>query len=317
MLGTLYIVATPIGNLEDITLRALRVLKEVDLIACEDTRQTRKLLTRHDIKTPTISYHQHNERQRSGELIDKLKAGANIALVSDAGTPTISDPGMILIRQAIEEGITVVPIPGPSAVVTALMAAGLPTEAWLFIGFLPAKPTARRRELEKLKGLPYTLIFYEAPHRLRVMVHDLLAVLGDRQVVLAREMTKVHEEFYRGALSELHRWVETHRLRGEMILITAGAECADSDVEGGRQHQRGREASHQTALVGEGQSEVGQERLGPPLDIFEEIQELMRAENLDLKAAVKTVANRRGMSKNKLYREYVRRHEKEEERRHG
>jgi 16S rRNA (cytidine1402-2'-O)-methyltransferase len=284
MQGTLYIVATPIGNLEDITLRALRVLREVDLIACEDTRQTRKLLARHEIKTPTISYHEHNEQQRSRELINKLKDGTSIALVSDAGTPTVSDPGLILIQRAIAEGIPVVPLPGPSAVITALMAAGLPTEAWLFIGFLPAKRAARRKELEKLKGLPYTLIFYEAPHRIQTTVKDLLEILGDRQAVLAREMTKVHEEFQRASLSKFQQWLEERPIKGELVLMVAGA-------------------SH---------SEMSVEQPAQAFDVYEEVLKLMRSENLDLKVAVKTVAKRRGMSKNEVYREYVSRRRAEE-----
>jgi 16S rRNA (cytidine1402-2'-O)-methyltransferase len=284
MQGTLYIVATPIGHLEDITLRALRVLREVDLIACEDTRQTRKLLARHEIKTPTISYHEHNEQQRSRELINKLKDGTSIALVSDAGTPTVSDPGLILIQRAIAEGIPVVPLPGPSAVITALMAAGLPTEAWLFIGFLPAKRAARRKELEKLKGLPYTLIFYEAPHRIQTTVKDLLEILGDRQAVLAREMTKVHEEFQRASLSKFQQWLEERPIKGELVLMVAGASQLEMIVE-------------QPAQA---------------FDVYEEALKLMRSENLDLKVAVKTVAKRRGMSKNEVYREYVSRRRAEE-----
>jgi len=287
MPGTLYVVATPIGNLEDIALRARRVLSEVDLIACEDTRQTRKLLARHDIKTPTISYHQHNEQQRSQELIGRLKAGANVALVSDAGAPTISDPGSILIHRAMTEGIPVVPIPGPSAVITALMAAGLPTERFLFIGFLPAKQTARRRELESLVRLPYTLVFYEAPHRVRAAVQDILEILGDRPAVLARELTKIHEEFQRAPLSQLLRQLEEHPVRGELVLLVAGASAPDSQSP-------------------------------PPIpshepNVYDLVVELVRTDHLDLKAAIKRVARARGVSKNEAYKEYLK-HKTERER---
>jgi len=281
MLGTLYVVATPIGNLEDITLRALRVLREVDLIACEDTRQTRKLLARYEIKTPTISYHEHNERQRSRQLMEKLKAGASIALVSDAGAPTISDPGLILIQHAIAESFPVVPIPGPSAVITALMAAGLPAERFLFIGFLPAKQTARRRELESLSQLPYTLVCYEAPHRIKATVQDMLKILGDRPVVLARELTKIHEECQRAHLSELLKHLEEHPVKGELVLIVAGA--SESDL---RSHQQ---ITHHSG------------------DIYDRVMELMRTTNLDLKAAMKKVAQERGLSKNEVYKEVLNR----------
>jgi 16S rRNA (cytidine1402-2'-O)-methyltransferase len=285
MSGTLYVVATPIGHLEDITLRALRVLREVDLIACEDTRQTRKLLARYEIKTRTISYHEHNEQQRSRELINKLKAGASIALVSDAGTPTVSDPGLILIQRAIAEGIPIVPIPGPSAVITALMAAGLLTERFLFVGFLPAKQTARRRELASLSQLPYTLVFYEAPHRLRATVQDVLEILGDRPAVLARELTKIYEAFQRAPLSQLLRQLEGHPVKGELVLIIAGASDSPSQQP---------IPSHE-------------------LNVYDIVVELMRTANLDLKAAIKRVARARGVSKNEVYKEYLK-HKTERER---
>lgn len=275
--GTLYIVATPIGNLEDITLRALRVLREVNLIACEDTRQTRKLLARYEIKTPTISYHEHNERQRSRQLIDKLKAGISVALVSDAGTPTISDPGSILIQRAIAEGIPLVPIPGPSAVITALMAAGLPTECFLFVGFLPAQQRARRRELARLSQWPYTLIFYEAPHRLRATLQDMRDILGDRPAVLARELTKIYETFHRAPVSQLQRHLEEHPVRGEIVLVVAGAS----------------------------ESFAQQPQPQPEANVYDRIVELMRTAHLDLKAALKQVARERGLSKNVVYKEYL------------
>jgi 16S rRNA (cytidine1402-2'-O)-methyltransferase len=282
MLGTLYVVATPIGHLEDITHRAVRVLKDVDLIACEDTRQTRKLLARYEISTPTISYHEHNEQQRSRKLIGKLQAGMNIALVSDAGTPTISDPGFTLIRQAIADGISVVPIPGPSAVITALMAAGLSAERFLFIGFLPAKQTARRGELETFKTLPYALVFYEAPHRIQSTVRDMLHVLGDRQIVLARELTKIHEEFRRVSLSELVENLERQPIKGEIVLVVAGANETD--------------APHQEPTA------------QPQTSIYHRVMELMQTDDLSLKAAIKQVARERRMSKNDAYKEYVKQH---------
>src|SRR5712692_3798600 len=194
MPGALYIVATPIGNLEDITLRALRVLKEVDLIACEDTRHTRKLLAHYQISKPAVSYHEHNERERATELIDKIEAGLNIALVSDAGTPLISDPGFHIVSEAIDRHIPVIPIPGPSALVTALSAAGVPTGEFVFVGFLPSRGAARRARLEELADVRSTLIFYEAPHRIKATIEDARRAFGDRECVVARELTKLHEE---------------------------------------------------------------------------------------------------------------------------
>jgi 16S rRNA (cytidine1402-2'-O)-methyltransferase len=198
MPGTLYIVATPIGNLEDITLRALRVLGEADLIACEDTRQTRKLLDHAGISKPAVSYHDHNEASRATELIGKLLSGANIALVSDAGTPLISDPGYRVVEAAIEAGIVVVPIPGACAAVAALSASGLPPDSFRFCGFLPPKSSQRRKLLEELANETGTLIFYEAPHRILDALDDIAEVMGTRRVVVGREITKLHEEFLRG-----------------------------------------------------------------------------------------------------------------------
>src|SRR5918994_7893499 len=192
MSGTLYLVATPIGNLADITHRALQVLKDVDLIACEDTRHTHKLLQHYGITTKTISYHEHNEQQRAGELIDRLKQGSDVAVVSDAGTPSISDPGFRLVRAAIESELPVVPVPGPSALISALIAAGLPTDEFFFAGFLPSRSTARRTRLSELRTVPGTLIFYEAPHRLAMTLKDAYEVLGEREAVVARELTKLH-----------------------------------------------------------------------------------------------------------------------------
>jgi 16S rRNA (cytidine1402-2'-O)-methyltransferase len=220
MAGTLYLVATPIGNLADITHRALQILKEVSLIACEDTRHTQKLLNHYSINTKTISYHEHNEQQRSRQLIDLLKQGSDIAVVSDAGTPSISDPGFRLVRAAIEIEATVVPIPGPSALISALIAAGLPTDEFFFAGFLPARSNQRRARLNELKPIPGTLIFYEAPHRLGPALTDAYEVLGERKAVVARELTKVHEELKRGRLSELaNHYSNEDNARGEIVVL--------------------------------------------------------------------------------------------------
>lgn len=219
MSGTLYLVATPIGNLADITLRALDVLKSVSLIACEDTRHTRKLLQHYGIATRTISYHEHNEQQRAQELIDVLKRGDDIAVVSDAGTPAISDPGFRLVRAAIENDLAVIPVPGPSALISALTAAGLPTDEFFFGGFLPARGNARRTRLGELRTVPGTLVFYEAPHRLSETLRDAYEMLGEREAVIARELTKLHEEIKRGRLSELAVHYATEEPRGEIVLL--------------------------------------------------------------------------------------------------
>src|SRR5215207_4677249 len=203
MRGTLYLVATPIGNLADITHRALQVLKDVELIACEDTRHTQKLLQHYGIKTKTISYHEHNEQQRAAQLIELLKQGSDVAVVSDAGTPSISDPGFRLVRAAIENEVPVVPVPGPSALISALIAAGLPTDEFFFAGFLPSRSNARRARLAELQSVPGTLIFYEGPHRLAATLNDAYEILGEREAVVARELTNLHEEIRRGKLSEL------------------------------------------------------------------------------------------------------------------
>jgi 16S rRNA (cytidine1402-2'-O)-methyltransferase len=220
MPGTLYLVATPIGNLADITHRALQVLKDVDLIACEDTRHTHKLLRHYGINTKTVSYHEHNEQQRAQQLIDLLQQGSDIAVVSDAGTPSISDPGFRLVRAAIEIEAPVVPVPGPSALISALIAAGLPTDEFFFAGFLPARSNQRRARLTELKSIPGTLIFYEAPHRLGAALKDAYEMLGERESVVARELTKVHEEIRRGRLSELVRhYADEDNVRGELVVL--------------------------------------------------------------------------------------------------
>lgn len=220
--GKLYLVATPLGNLEDITYRALRILTEVDLIAAEDTRHTLKLLNHFKIKQKMISYFRHNEREKTGEIIDKLLSGANVALVSDAGMPGISDPGYMLVAAAVKNGITVVPIPGASAVITALAASGLPTDSFWFEGFLPRKAKERAEILAELAQVRGTIVIYEAPHRLEVTVKHIYEVLGDRKAVLARELTKVHEEFIRGTLAEIITWIEKNTIKGEFTIIIAG-----------------------------------------------------------------------------------------------
>ncbi|HWG40713.1 MAG TPA: 16S rRNA (cytidine(1402)-2'-O)-methyltransferase [Candidatus Acidoferrales bacterium] len=271
--GTLYIVATPIGNLEDITYRAVRVLREADLIACEDTRHTAKLLHHYGMDKPTVSYHEHNEAARAEELVAKLTAGLNIAQVSDAGMPGISDPGYRVIKLAIERGVPVVPIPGASAVVAALAASGLPTDSFQFLGFLPAKSGQRRTILEMLRNAEHTTIVYEAPHRIVETMEDIVELLGaERPVVLARELTKLHEEFIRGGAGEVLRRIQEHAMKGEMTL-----------------------------LIGKG---AGQQTAGK--DIAQRLDEIMREQNLDEKAALKIVAKEQGLSKSEAYRELQR-----------
>jgi 16S rRNA (cytidine1402-2'-O)-methyltransferase len=269
MPGTLYIVATPIGNLEDITFRAVRILGEVDQIACEDTRQTRKLLDRYGISKPLVSYHEHNEKTRSEELLKELLAGKSIALVSDAGTPLISDPGYRLVKSARDAGVPVSPIPGPAALLAGLSASGLPTDLFLFLGFLPQKKGQRRKVLEAWKSLPVTLVFYEAPHRIVEALRDIAELLGPRTVVLARELTKIHEEFLRGTPSEIIAALAKHSsLRGEITLIIGKGESLEADDK--------------------------------PLETA--VQELMEA-GVPRMQAIKTVAHRRGLSKREVYKQ--------------
>jgi 16S rRNA (cytidine1402-2'-O)-methyltransferase len=220
--GILYVVSTPIGNLEDITLRALRILKEVDLIAAEDTRHTNILLKHFGIQTPLTSYFEGNELKKRGFILSRMKQGDQIALVSDAGTPGISDPGFRLVRLAIENQILVVPIPGPSAVIAALSVAGLPTDAFIFKGFLPHKSKKRRDLLKQLEEVRETLIFYESPHRLTETLKDILEILGDREIVLTRELTKIYEEVLRGKVSEIQNQLAERKLKGEITLIISG-----------------------------------------------------------------------------------------------
>jgi 16S rRNA (cytidine1402-2'-O)-methyltransferase len=272
MTGTLYIVATPIGNLEDITLRALRTLREADLIACEDTRQTRKLLDHAGISKPTVSYHDHNESERAAELIAKLEAGMKIALVSDAGTPLISDPGYRLVAAAIHAGIPVVPIPGACAAVAALSASGLPPDSFRFCGFLPPKSSQRRKFLEDLASESGTLIFYEAPHRVLNALDDIAAAMGDRRVVVARELTKIHEEFLRGTAAEIRaRLGERAVVRGEITILV-------------------------------GKREVGQGNALPGDAPIEDAVRALEQQGLSRMDAIKHVAKERGIPKREVYR---------------
>jgi 16S rRNA (cytidine1402-2'-O)-methyltransferase len=270
----IYLVATPIGNLEDITLRAIRVLKQADLIACEDTRQTQKLLNHFGITTPTISYHEHNEAARAAELIEKLVRGIRIAVVSDAGMPGISDPGFRLVSLAIERGLPVITIPGAAAFVSAVVASGLPSEAFSFRGFLPPKSAARRKELEKARNSTQTEIFYEAPHRILAALEDMVAVLGpERRIVVAREITKIHEEFLRGTTTQVLDTVKSRgEIKGEIVLMIGPA-----DEEGNP---------------------------APTISIRDRVQQLIREEKLDEKAALKKAAKERGISKSAAYREF-------------
>jgi 16S rRNA (cytidine1402-2'-O)-methyltransferase len=274
----LYVVGTPIGNLEDITLRALRILREVDLIACEDTRQTQKLLNHYQIRKRTVSYHEHNEMTRAAELIVEMEQGDSIALVTDAGTPAISDPGCRLISLAIRHHFPVVPVPGASAFLAALVASGLPSDSFRFSAFLPAKRGPRQAALERVKESPRTQIFYEAPHRILDTLEDVVEVLGpSRHVVIAREVTKVHEEFLRGPAVEL---LEQLRARGEL-------------------------KGEITLLVGKAEDHPA---VAPPspTGLRQRVEEVMAANNADQMAALKVVAREFGISKSEAYRELQR-----------
>ena len=236
MAGILYIVPTPIGNLEDITLRALRILKEAEWIAAEDTRHTQHLLAHFGIKTALTSYHDHNERDKARLLVERLRSGASIALVSDAGTPAISDPGYRIVVDAIQAGIEVVPLPGASALTTALSASGLPTDRFLFEGFLPAKAQERKAKLQTLRGEAATLVFYEGPHRLLDSLAEMLKIFGDREIAVARELTKIHQEFLRGKLSEVVSALAERDIKGEIVIMVHGAsgevQVSDEELHG-------------------------------------------------------------------------------------
>ncbi|MGB6429168.1 MAG: 16S rRNA (cytidine(1402)-2'-O)-methyltransferase [Candidatus Acidiferrales bacterium] len=274
-IGRLYLVSTPIGNLEDITLRALRVLREVDLVACEDTRQTQKLLHHFEIEKRLVSYHEHNEITRGAELVIEMEQGSSVALASDAGTPVVSDPGHHLVTLCLRHHIPVIPIPGPSALLAALSASGLPVEEFAFLGFLPARAGNRRKSLETLRDERRTLIFYEAPHRIADMLQDAAEILGARPAVVAREITKLHEEFLRGTLAELAERVTKDPPRGEM-----------------------------TVLVGPFSEETAPSAAAPAalLGLSARVAQLEREEGLDRKAALKQAARERGLNKRDAYK---------------
>ena len=272
MRGKLYLVATPIGNLEDITLRAIRVLKEVDLIAAEDTRNSLKLLNHFEIKKPLISYHRHNEEFRVDNLIEKLKQGENIAVISDAGTPGISDPGEVIAKEAIKNGIEVIPIPGACAAINALIASGLDTTEFTFYGFFPLNKKLRKEKLDEIKNETKTCIIYEAPHKLKNTLQDLKEIILDRKIVIAREITKIHEEFIRGSIDEIISKSES--LKGEMIILIEGA--------------------------------IKQENENSLNDLsLEEHYEYYEKMGLEKKEIIKNIAKDRGVNKNEIYMNFV------------
>jgi 16S rRNA (cytidine1402-2'-O)-methyltransferase len=270
--GRLYLVSTPIGNLEDITFRAVRVLTEADLIACEDTRQTQKLLNRYNIKKRQVSYHEHNEHERAPELVAELEKGASIALVSDAGTPLLSDPGSRLVSLCVERGIPVIPIPGANSLLAALSASGLPCEQFLFAGFLPPRQGERRRALTKFADWPITLVFFEAPHRIAASLRDAAEILGARPAAVARELTKIHEEFVRGSLHELAEQFAKRKVKGELTLVVGPPEL---------------EAKHVSSTTG---------------SIRERVEALMKTDDLDRKAALKQAAREMGIPRREAYK---------------
>lgn len=270
MPGTLYIVATPIGNLQDITLRALETLRSVDLIACEDTRHTRKLLNHFEISTRTTSYHEHNEQEKAAYLIDRLQNRESIAVVSDAGTPGICDPGYRIVQLAVESGVAVVPVPGPVAFANAAVGSGLSSDSIFFGGFLPARKGERLKRFEEVRDIPATLVFYEAPHRLAASLADCAAVLGNRKAAVARELTKLHEEFHRGSIAELATHFSSSKPKGEIVLVIDRA-APDSIVAAGK-------------------------------SLTERIAEI-EAEGIDRKAALKQAAKEFGLSKSEAYRQ--------------
>lgn len=272
MKGTLYIVATPIGNLEDITLRALRILKEVDLISAEDTRQTLKLLNHFEINKPLISYHRHNEETKSDILIEKLQNGENIALVSDAGTPGICDPGEEVIKKAIEKGVNVIPIPGACAMINALIASGISTKEFSFLGFLPLNKKLRKIKLKEIEESNKTIILYEAPHKMKATLEDLKNILKNRKIVLAREITKIHEEFIRKDIEELLK--EIDNIKGEMILI----------IEANEEQNNENKLNELT---------------------LDEHYEYYKNQGFDKKEIIKKIAKDRNVNKNEIYMKFV------------
>ena len=273
MKGKLYIVATPIGNLEDITFRAINVLKEVDIIAAEDTRQTLKLLNHYNISKHLISYHRHNEEIKSEYLIEKLKNGENIALVSDAGTPGISDPGVQVIKKAIESEIEVIPIPGACAMINALICSGIDTTEFTFLGFLPLNKKLRKEKLEEIRISTKTIILYEAPHKMKNTLKDLKNYIGDRNLVLARELTKIHEEFIRKPIEELINEVEN--LKGEMILV----------IEAGKEETKNENNINNLSI--------------------EEQYRIYEAEGLTKNEIIKKIAKERKTTKNEIYQMFI------------
>ena len=270
--GNLYIIATPIGNLEDITLRALKILKEVDLIAAEDTRHTLKLLNHYEISKPLISYHRHNEEVRTETLIKRLKEGQNIALVSDAGTPGICDPGEEVIKKCIEEGISVIPIPGACAMINALICSGISTNEFNFLGFLPLNKKLRREKLREIEESINTIIIYEAPHKISSTLKDLQEVINDRKLVLARELTKIHEEFIRGTIEEIID--KSKDLKGEMIIIIEGKNMTEKE------------------------NDLNQLTL-------EEHYNYYQSQGLDKKEIIKKIAKDRNVNKNEIYIKFI------------
>ncbi len=274
MSGNLYLVATPIGNLEDITLRALKILKEVDLIAAEDTRNTLKLLNHFGISKPLISYHRHNEEIKCDNLITKLQDGENIAIVSDAGTPGISDPGEIIVKKAIENNIKIIPIPGACAAINALICSGLDTRQFTFLGFLPLNKKLRKEKLEEIKNKKDTVILYEAPHKLKNTLQDLKNILDNRQVVLARELTKIHEEFIYGTIDEIIE--KADNLKGEMIILIEGISMTFSSAE-----------NELNSLS------------------FDEHFEYYKNLGFDKKEIIKKIAKDRGLNKNEVYMKFL------------
>lgn len=273
----LYLVATPIGNLEDMTMRAIRILKEADIIAAEDTRNTKKLCNYFEIETPLVSYHDHNKEQGGEKLLQFLREGKTVALVSDAGLPCISDPGADIAAKAIEEDFAVVPIPGANAAITALIASGLTAQPFYFYGFLSRHKKDRRESLESLKKRHETILFYEAPHRLKDTLKDMQAIFGNRRIVMARELTKKFEEFLRGSLVEAIEWADTNEIRGEFCLVVEG------NVNG---------------------EEEEEENWWDQLSIVEHVNHLISNNHLSSKEAIKEVAKARGLAKREVYQQY-------------
>ena len=272
--GVLYIVATPIGNLDDITYRAVKVLSDVDLIAAEDTRHTLKLLNHLEISKPLISYYKETEKVKSKIIIEKLKEGKNVAVVSDAGTPGISDPGCEVIKEAIKEGIKVVPIPGACAAINSLICSGMDTKQFFFIGFLSTKNKEKRDKLEEVKNIQGTLIFYEAPHKIMDTLKMMLEVLGDRQISICRELTKIHEEFIRGSISDVLEKLEP---RGEMVVIVEGSAESEEDIQRNNRNEM----------------------------TLEEHYKFYENQGLDKKEIIKKIAKDRNVNKNEIYKNFI------------